>query len=106
MRNLAQLHLQQSPPSTGNCAAAGIALGRQNRRTSQDGREASGAELRRWTNGGRKVEPSERFRPPHWGLLDMSNFCAAAGAPPARLGRGLTVTPIDETAGICEVPTS
>jgi hypothetical protein len=34
-------------------------------------------DLRRWTNGGRKVEPTDQFGPPRWRSIGMRNFTLA-----------------------------
>ena len=53
------------------------------------------------TNDGRKVDPTERFRPPRWRLIryENSRSCWAA-----RAGEGSTLTPRYEA--VCQVPTS
>src|SRR5713226_6935336 len=43
------------------------------------------AEYRRWTNGGRKVEPTDQFWPPHWrsiGYEHCSDETVVAGISP------------------------
>jgi len=55
------------------------------------------AEYRRWTNGGRKVGPTDQFRPPHWRSIGyaeshaVTRGCADAARPaPGRRRRSRT----------------
>jgi hypothetical protein len=51
------------------------------------------AEYRRWTNGGRKVEPTDHFRPPRWRSIGYEEFRDDAAATAIRCDWGQTLAP-------------
>ncbi len=51
------------------------------------------AEYRRWTNGGRKVEPTDQFRPPRWRFIGYEEFRADSAATAIRCDWGRTLAP-------------
>jgi len=63
------------------------------RQAAQPISEGGTATIGRWNGDGRKVEPTERFRPPHWRFIGHEEFRADAAAAAIRCDWGQTLAP-------------
>lgn len=107
MRNRSSCTWQQWRSSTWESGLRSIPPGERTiaQRANTDPAKSSGRTPKvdkRRTEGGtrRKISTTSL------GIVRYEQFCSATGVLPTRLGRGLTVTPLDETAATCQGPTS